>query len=80
MYQDASGQWFQWTENDANTHRPTTASIANNVKDKAPLGSVLYPNDGPKIVVKDNSHTGTSQAQRRSRENILGNPNYGNDD
>jgi len=80
MYQDTSGQWFKWAKNASNAHRPNAESITNNDKDKAQPGSVLFPNDGPRTEVKDNSRTGTSQAQRRRREDILGNPNYGNDD
>ena len=70
MYQESAdngGKWFQWTENPANKYMPHLPSITNNEKDKAPSGSVLYPNDGPRIVVGDNSPSRSTQAQRRTK-------------
>jgi hypothetical protein len=81
MYQESAdngGKWFQWTENAANRYMPNTDSITNNDKDNAQPGSVLYPNDGPRIVVGGDSTSGATLAQRDQRGQVF-DPTFGMD-
>ena len=63
MYQDKRGTWFLWKK----MSDDSIEAVSPSSEDKDKVGAILYPNDGVRTVVKDNSPSRTTQAQRRTK-------------